>query len=69
MTTIVRGPRPPELEQLLERRRLSGADRYDEVWEGRYVVAPDPHPGTARCRASSTRCSSRWPAGSASWRP
>ena len=43
MTTIVRGPRPPELEQWLERRRLSGADRFDEVWEGRYVVAPDPH--------------------------
>ena len=43
MTTIVRGPRPPELEQLLARRKLSGADRYDEVWEGRYVVAPDPH--------------------------
>jgi Uma2 family endonuclease len=43
MTTIVRGPRPPEIEQLLERRRRSGADRYDEMWEGRYVVAPDPH--------------------------
>jgi len=43
MTTIVRGPRPPELEQWLERRRRVGADRFDEVWEGRYVVAPDPH--------------------------
>jgi len=43
MTTIVRGLRPPELERLLERRRLSGSDRFDEVWEGRYVVAPDPH--------------------------
>jgi Uma2 family endonuclease len=43
MATIVRGPRPPELGQLLERRRRSGADRFDEVWEGRYVVAPDPH--------------------------
>ena len=43
MTTIVRGPRPPELEAWLERRRASGADRFDEVWEGRYVVAPDPH--------------------------
>jgi Uma2 family endonuclease len=43
MTTIVRGPRPPELEQYLERRRRVGADRFDEVWEGRYVVAPDPH--------------------------
>ena len=43
MTTIVRGPRPPELEQWLEHRRRSGADRLDEVWDGRYVVAPDPH--------------------------
>ena len=43
MTTIVRGPRPPELEAWLERRRSVGADRFDEVWEGRYVVAPDPH--------------------------
>jgi Uma2 family endonuclease len=43
MTTIIRGPRPPEIEQLLARRRRSGADRFDEVWEGRYVVAPDPH--------------------------
>lgn len=43
MTTIVRGRRPPELEAWLERRRVVGADRFDEVWEGRYVVAPDPH--------------------------
>jgi Uma2 family endonuclease len=43
MTTIVRGPRPPELEQWLASRRRVGADRFDEVWEGRYVVAPDPH--------------------------
>ncbi len=42
MTTIVRGPRPPELEAWLERRRRLGLDRRDEVWEGRYVVAPDP---------------------------
>lgn len=43
MTTIIRGPRPPELELWLERRRAMGADRFDEAWEGRYVVAPDPH--------------------------
>jgi Uma2 family endonuclease len=43
VTTIVRGPRPPELEAWLDRRRRLGQDRYDEVWEGRYVVAPDPH--------------------------
>lgn len=43
MTTIIRGPRPPEVEAWLERRRSAGLDRFDEVWEGRYVVAPDPH--------------------------
>ena len=43
MTTIIRGPRPPEVEAWLERRRRAGLDRFDEVWEGRYVVAPDPH--------------------------
>ncbi len=43
MTTIVLGPRPPELEAWLERRRRLGLDRRDEVWQGRYVVAPDPH--------------------------
>lgn len=43
MKTIIRGPRPPEVEAWLERRRRAGLDRFDEVWEGRYVVAPDPH--------------------------
>jgi hypothetical protein len=45
VTTIVRGPRPPELEAWFERRRRLGLDRRDEVWEGRYVVAPDPDSG------------------------
>lgn len=43
MTTIIRGPRPREVEAWLERRRRLGLDRFDEVWEGRYVVPPDPH--------------------------
>lgn len=43
MTTIIRGPRPREVEAWLERRHRIGLDRFDEVWEGRYVVAPDPH--------------------------
>jgi Uma2 family endonuclease len=43
VTTIIRGPRPPEVEAWLERRRQAGLDRFDEVWGGRYVVAPDPH--------------------------
>ncbi len=31
----------PKLEaRLLRRRRLSGADRYDEVWDGVYVMSP-----------------------------
>ncbi len=42
MTTIFRGTRPPELQTWLDRRRRLGQDGRDEVWEGRYVVAPDP---------------------------
>ncbi len=43
MTTIIRGPRPPAIEAWLERRKRLGQDRFDEVWEGRYVVAPEAH--------------------------
>ncbi|MEO6206069.1 MAG: Uma2 family endonuclease [Mycobacteriales bacterium] len=42
VTTIIRGTSPPELQAWLDRRRRLGQDRRDEVWEGRYVVAPDP---------------------------
>jgi Uma2 family endonuclease len=44
MRTVVLGPRPPELEALLERRHALGQDLYDEVWEGEYHMAPAPHP-------------------------
>lgn len=40
MATLVLGPPPPELAGFLERRRALGQDRYDEVWEGVYHVAP-----------------------------
>ena len=31
----------PKLEaRLLKRRRLSGADHHDEVWDGVYVMSP-----------------------------
>ncbi|MFN2606779.1 MAG: Uma2 family endonuclease, partial [Acidimicrobiales bacterium] len=33
-----------ELETLIRRRRDLGLDRYDEVWEGAYHVAPPAHP-------------------------
>jgi len=48
MATLVLGQTPPELEELLERRRLAGADRFDEVWEGVYHVVPAPGHGHAR---------------------
>ena len=38
------GPRPPEFETLLERRRALGQDLYDEVWAGDYHMKPAPHP-------------------------
>jgi len=40
--TVVLGPRPAELEALIARRRALGIDRFDEVWEGSYHVAPAP---------------------------
>lgn len=38
--TLVLDPPPPEVEQLLERRKRLGLDGYDEVWEGVYHVSP-----------------------------
>ena len=43
MRTIVVGQRPAEREALLERRRATGADLYDEVWDGEYHMAPAAH--------------------------
>ena len=40
MTTVIGGPRPPEVEALLARRRAQGLDGRDECWGGRYYVAP-----------------------------
>ncbi len=42
MSTLIVGSPPPELEALLERRRLAGADRHDEVWEGVLYMNPPP---------------------------
>lgn len=43
MRTVVLGERPPELEDLIRRRRELGQDGFDEVWEGEYHVAPNAH--------------------------
>lgn len=42
--TVVLGPRPQELDTLIHRRQALGLDRFDEVWEGIYHVAPAAHP-------------------------
>lgn len=43
MRTVLVGPPPAEVEAWLERRRVLGQDRFDEVWEGEYHVVPAPH--------------------------
>jgi Uma2 family endonuclease len=40
MRTLVLDPQPPQMEELLERRRHMGADRHDEVWGGVYHMVP-----------------------------
>ncbi|MGH9073268.1 MAG: Uma2 family endonuclease, partial [Acidimicrobiales bacterium] len=40
--TVVLGPPPAALAELIERRRATGADRFDEVWEGVHHMAPAP---------------------------
>jgi len=42
MRTLLPDPPPAEFEALLERRRRSGADPHDEVWEGVLHVTPSP---------------------------
>ncbi len=43
MRTVVLGEQPASLRTWLDQRRALGLDRYDEVWEGEYHVAPDAH--------------------------
>jgi Uma2 family endonuclease len=42
MRTLVLDPPTAGLDPLLERRRRSGLDRLDEVWEGVYHMVPAP---------------------------
>jgi Uma2 family endonuclease len=42
MRTLILDPPTAGLDELLERRRRSGLDRLDEVWEGVYHMAPAP---------------------------
>jgi len=48
MATLVLDPYAYELEALKERRRVSGLDRLDEVWEGVLHMVPARNYGHAR---------------------
>jgi Uma2 family endonuclease len=43
MRTVVMGKLPSELDAWIARRRALGHDRFDEVWNGDYHMAPAPH--------------------------
>jgi len=45
MATMVLDPHAPGLDELKERRRISGLDRLDEVWEGVLHMVPAPTDG------------------------
>lgn len=42
MHTLILDPPTAGLQELLERRRRSGLDRLDEIWEGVYHMVPAP---------------------------
>lgn len=42
MRTLVPDPPPAEIAALLERRRRTGVDRFDEVWDGVLHIVPAP---------------------------
>ncbi|MGB0092116.1 MAG: Uma2 family endonuclease [Solirubrobacteraceae bacterium] len=48
MRTVILDPSSAGLQDLIERRRLSGLDRLDEVWEGVLHMVPAPSGGHAR---------------------
>ncbi len=41
-TLVLDDPPPQEIQELMERRRISGIDRMDEVWEGVLHMVPAP---------------------------
>lgn len=43
MRTVVLGQPPPELQALIKKRQSLGLDRFDEIWEGEYHMAPAAH--------------------------
>lgn len=42
MPSVLFRSSPPAVDALIEERRRTGIDRYDEVWDGVYIVNPPP---------------------------
>lgn len=42
MSSVLFRDAPPVVDALIDERRRDGSDRFDEVWEGVYVVNPPP---------------------------
>ena len=42
MSVLIARPFPPSIEAFLQERRRTGADRFDEMWQGVLHVAPAP---------------------------
>lgn len=51
MRTVLNGPLPREVDDLLARRRALGQDPYDEVWNGEYHTNPNPNRRHARIQS------------------
>jgi hypothetical protein len=51
MPTLVLDPPPAQISELLDHRRRTGADRFDEVWEGVYHMVPGPSHAHGRTEA------------------
>jgi Uma2 family endonuclease len=55
MRAVVLDPPTAGLDELLERRRRSGLDRFDEMWEGVLHMVPAPNYGHASVEAQLMR--------------
>ncbi|HXH56843.1 hypothetical protein [Iamia sp.] len=42
MSSVLFRSAAPAVDALIDERRRNGVDRFDEVWEGVYVVNPPP---------------------------
>jgi hypothetical protein len=59
MRTLILDPPTAGLEELLARRRRSGLDRLDEVWQGVLHMVPAPREAHARITQQPLSCSVR----------